>query len=1200
MLDASWTIQLGEYVDQQAVSSVAYDGSREVLWCGLKSGRVVGYRYAFDYLPAVSPASSAAEQGIYPQLQRVISYKSSHENVLQLLTLAADRLIVVAESEINVHATGGVRLFGVKVDQLVKSSNRRVDCSNAKITSSCLVLPNDQSIMRDEMSSLSSFLVLGLDQNMIVHWDMNTSNSKASNQVALIDTPAPATVIRSNGNVILVGGKDGKVRVYDNRFRSNKVIGTLDAHTGPVGDIAVHSGGILVLTCGFFDRLIPSTTNPQSTSNYMSDPLVKIFDLVSSKLVGSMTMTISTPRRLLMIPSAWNPGVDRVMMISASGMVQINDIGSAVRPDSSPGQLLTLPMSSKYDHISAVAASATGCLVACGSSLGNMLQLSVDISEHQQYPTIHPTPIQLTIPSINPPPATRHLRINDPAIASSYLTLQYDGLPLASSFAESSFLLTKKYHLFSDRRIATELLQKAKKQDFMSTLSNPGFPLNSLLSKTSTAYAKPDPRFITDNNNSRVKNNSQAAAVDIAGQNQANSPEIDLTESIPFAYRRHVSVRSSDWKGSQPKHQMNYDYLNTMWYSEYNATRSIGLENSCPNAYSNAMMQFLFRIPAIREHALRSQCKSFYYLNHLSLWCELGFVFHMLIAQSRNLVENTSQYTIDRFIIPSNFQRTFQQLSEVAALGLLDHTQSDAQVRSSNFVRFFLQHLHAEVENELKQVVTSQDLDKKINHVVDEVFGFRIATSITYLQSDIRDPPSISSSQSLDLTIQVPIDASLDHHHVFAMIIWKSLQRETKVRGWCSQSQSYERCLQTRSVLSIPELAGFLCSDPNAFAGDSWLNLCRSGSSCWLPSRMEISMLRSAGRGDDTVHRLMVSCFYLESDNDCSVSQGKWLICDGQDIIASEEAFSSSPQCLASGEGQSWGHHRLELLAVISNILSSGKTHNVLHLNQGFPTAAVDADKTWVLFNDFTITSSDIIDATCFPEYKRPVYVVYAKESFRLSESDVLDLSPYAMPATVLTSLPSLSSTPSLTIPQRLPAANEMVAFDGEFVSVELSNSKISADGQRIVNSDGRQVLARISIIDDAEAGKAQAQDYVRILVDDYVLPGEPVLDYVSRYSGITEEDLSPGSSRHPLISRRTAYLKLRFFIDRGCVFVGHGLQKDFEIANVVVRPSQIRDTVELWRLPGQRKISLRYLASLMLDQGIQVSHRACSRRLTS
>ena len=36
------------------------------------------------------------------------------------------------------------------------------------------------------------------------------------------------------------------------------------------------------------------------------------------------------------------------------------------------------------------------------------------------------------------------------------------------------------------------------------------------------------------------------------------------------------------------------------------------------------------------------------------------------------------------------------------------------------------------------------------------------------------------------------------------------------------------------------------------------------------------------------------------------------------------------------------------------------------------------------------------------------------------------------------------------------------------------------------------------------------------------------------------------------------AYLQLRCLLDRGCIFVGHGLDKDFRILNMVVPSSQV------------------------------------------
>jgi PAB-dependent poly(A)-specific ribonuclease subunit 2 len=53
-------------------------------------------------------------------------------------------------------------------------------------------------------------------------------------------------------------------------------------------------------------------------------------------------------------------------------------------------------------------------------------------------------------------------------------------------------------------------------------------------------------------------------------------------------------------------------------------------------------------------------------------------------------------------------------------------------------------------------------------------------------------------------------------------------------------------------------------------------------------------------------------------------------------------------------------------------------------------------------------------------------------------------------------------------------------------------------------------------------------------------------------------------------------------------LFVGHGLDSDFRVVNLVVPPSQIRDTVQLFWIAGQRKLSLRFLAAVLLKEDIQ------------
>ncbi len=85
------------------------------------------------------------------------------------------------------------------------------------------------------------------------------------------------------------------------------------------------------------------------------------------------------------------------------------------------------------------------------------------------------------------------------------------------------------------------------------------------------------------------------------------------------------------------------------------------------------------------------------------------------------------------------------------------------------------------------------------------------------------------------------------------------------------------------------------------------------------------------------------------------------------------------------------------------------------------------------------------------------------------------------------------------------------------------------------------------------------------MFIDDYIQTPEPVVDYLTRFSGLKHEDLEPSISNRYLIPLKSAYLKLRMLVDRGCIFIGHGLQKDFRIINLYVPPEQVVDTVDLF-----------------------------------
>lgn len=93
------------------------------------------------------------------------------------------------------------------------------------------------------------------------------------------------------------------------------------------------------------------------------------------------------------------------------------------------------------------------------------------------------------------------------------------------------------------------------------------------------------------------------------------------------------------------------------------------------------------------------------------------------------------------------------------------------------------------------------------------------------------------------------------------------------------------------------------------------------------------------------------------------------------------------------------------------------------------------------------------------------------------------------------------------------------MAIDAEFVCVQQEESSISYSGSKEIISEPRNALGRLSIIDCRND---------EVIIDDYILPQEPVVDYLTRFSGINPIDLDANNSPHHLVSPQEAYLKVR------------------------------------------------------------------------
>ena len=1284
-----WGPQISAMYDDvnNSVQCLEYDSVYERLWVGHKSGRVMSLSYKEN------------EQTLQVKLERYSSFMCGNKEGVRALQPVQDFLISAVPSTLRMHTEGGIGVGTIKAQEMIMAPGSPTE----KALFSCFALYTNTMLMTD-VPPLPSHAIAGTNKNIALAYDLSTFNEKP---LLTYDVKVASETVVQEGSHLAIGGNDGKVRLLDGRLRSSTVQHTMNAHSGPILDICIQPNDVTMFTCGKVSRDI-NPHDPNSPKRTSPDPLVRVFDLRMNRQIAPLTMQTASPNYIKFVPASSAQGGygSKILLVSSTGHMQVLDPLAALQgvdSDSESIQYLYASLQTPRDTVTAAAVSSSGQVLCTGTYSGCISQFALGMGDPNMGRVVNE--VSGVVPPYRehpPKPLLSNLKVDTDGLSTVYTLNVNDKTQvdtLSSAYYQTPKLLNKPVKLFPKQIVSHELLKDIKKSDFIGFIPNPGFKPNSMLNagivEGKRAYAVCDPR---------KKIESEERGADSYATLATSSSSSSLDDSVVTLKR--VSSLLAGGEGDllavgasgvgnvpggyniSPHYQRQRSYrgkqrINRFNYAALNPTYLIALENMAPNSYTNTVLQYLLAIPAVRKAAIASQASLYHHSNPHTLWCELGFLFHMMQSIERQVKDEegmvVEEESTHRVVTPSNFQRTFQCIPEAVAMGLFDGSLGSVQALVQTFLRFFFLQLHRESTLEASRANTStggaasstskhlpgspgSPTSTSFRSLINDIFGFSIVSVTRFMQSGAQETGIPNQAFTFDLVYPPTgatkkkaasgegvqsrgseIDESIERNKLppgepkpagtpasFAAAVWGSLRKETAMKGWCEASKSYEPFRQVRSMVTLPQVLTLLCGETHkdpvgtTISGalgevksqgsmhDVYWSSRNSAGGSWLPLQLQVSIFRP--EDPTAASKLVVSALMTGEENG---EEEQWVIYDG-----ASEKVAKGPASTVQGYGISapvpdtrdphlralpqsgWTTRTLELSAVISQVNAYDKApiahqHAILHARRGRDVASreVEPKKGWVLCNDLCLRYTHAEEVVTFEDWRHPCAVFYTQIDYGYGVTSVISRhhdgpSAVSVPASVL-QLPSVSTVPCVRLASvEVPDKGQIVAFDGEFVSVALEQAETSADGQKVLVQEARQNLARYSLVHGGTPGDDQCSDEqsenTKIVADDYIIPSETIVDYLTRFSGIVAEDLQPAVSRSAVVPNRTAYLKLRFFVDSGCIFVGHGLDKDFDTANIFVPREQVIDTVELWRLPNQRKMSLRFLAAYVLKEDIQ------------
>jgi PAB-dependent poly(A)-specific ribonuclease subunit 2 len=571
-------------------------------------------------------------------------------------------------------------------------------------------------------------------------------------------------------------------------------------------------------------------------------------------------------------------------------------------------------------------------------------------------------------------------------------------------------------------------------------------------------------------------------------------------------------------------------------FGYYNKTQYAGLENHIPNSYANSLLQLIHYTPLLRNMALQHAATAC--VTDLCLLCELGFVFDMLQKAEGSTCQATNMF------------KALGATPQAAPLGLLEeetHVPS-LSTMSQGLSRFLFDRINHDyrsitpISTTLEQTLFNLPQPPVPDELVSRILATSAVVTIKCMncRSETTRP---GTAQVNDLMYPPPKGSARGgrmHKTTFSQVLKTGVERETASKGWCSRCQRYQNLQMRKTIHSVPAVLAINTAISSQEHRRLW------ATPGWLPE--EIGII---------------------------VDQGQFFCFEGEDLKLHLQR----------------GMHNItvySLIGMVVNIESSSpqKTHLVSVINVAHADAAPSAESKWHLFNDFSVRPISTAEALTFnAAWKLPAVLLFQVKAANNKtnmdwktklDTSILykDLTPHSDEKTYRV----------LDLEVERPGPDTIVGLDTEFVSLKQPEIQMNSDGERETIRPMSHALARVSVV------RGQGEHEGDAFIDDYIAIREPVVDYLTLYSGITPGDLDPRTTKHNLVSLKVAYKKLWVLLNLGCKFLGHGLRQDFRVINIQVPRAQVIDTIQVFYVKARlRKLSLAFLAWFLLKEDIQL-----------